>query len=716
MVSVPIDRVRVYSRGATVFRKVVLTGKLPPALEVPGLPLSLVDATVRVRSLTAGVVAGAVRIGLHAKPPEETPDTPDELALRAAERRLEVLEQRLEALEAEVDLLRGLEVPPRPRGKEGRPPPASPMRARVALDQFTDSAIQERLDEARGLGRERTVVQEEIAALGDAVRRASLARRARPDQLTKTVLADLSGSAKGEVTLELEYFIPGARWAPQYQCDIARDGSTATLKLRALVCQASGEDWRNVALELSTAEPQAFTELPTLGSIRIGKAQPVPVSRGYREPPQGSGSLYADFDRGLSRARSLMPRRARFATPSLEIEELEDAGMVLEKAAEILEDYDEIEEEMATESMEMALGAMALDDAPSPEPAMAPPRPQSRAMSAMAPPPAPPGRAREMSKKRKGTRREAEGYGGAPSEPPGDRGAPSIAFARLRLSAPSSSSRGTLQPVDRRADYLALLRRSGLEVDFDVDQVVRQAHQQAAAAVQVALPGGAIAVRSAAGRFDYAYRADDRVDVPSDLAFHSVPLGTREASCVVTYVVVPRVDTNVFRVASVDNPTDEPLLPGPTEVYVGGEYVLSTELPVVAPKERFELGLGVEQALRCARNTRFREERSGQNVVAMAELHHEIDIELHNPLARAIQCEIRERIPQPGKDAEVDIEEVAVKPAGEEWDQVEVGAKLVGGRRWTVEVPARSSETLHAHYVVKIYANNEVVGGNRREA
>ena len=49
-----------------------------------------------------------------------------------------------------------------------------------------------------------------------------------------------------------------------------------------------------------------------------------------------------------------------------------------------------------------------------------------------------------------------------------------------------------------------------------------------------------------------------------------------------------------------------PLLPGPAEVYVGGEYVLSTNLPAVAPRGNFKLGLGVEQAIRCARNTHFR--------------------------------------------------------------------------------------------------------------
>ncbi|MEZ4317164.1 MAG: DUF4139 domain-containing protein [Myxococcota bacterium] len=703
----PIDRVRVYERGATVFRRATLEGFASTA-EVAGLPLSLADETVRVRSLTDGVVAGAVRIGLHAKPPEETPDSPDEVALRDVERRIETLDRTLAMVEAETDLLRGLEVPERPRGKDGKPPPASPMRARVALDQFADEAIQARLDEARGLRRDRLRLAEEAEALRDAIRRASLAKRARPDRLTKVVLVDLAGSAKGAVELELEYFVPGARWAPQYSCDIAADGSRATLTLRALVCQASGEDWRNVALELSTAVPQGFTELPELASIRIGKAQPPPSTRGYRDPPAGAGALFGDFDRDWTRVHALLPQRVGFQAPPLEVGDLDgldDLVLGLSEAAD-KGAYRDVDEEPAPEPAVASELAMDFDDGFGGAPAPPPPAPQMMRSRAAAPGKPSPKKARKLVE-REEQESERGGEGGS---------APAVSFARLRLGAPASAQRGTLRTVDRVAEYAALLRRSGLEVDFDLASVVHMATRRAEQAGRQGLPADAVDVRQAAGQYDYAYRADDRVDVPSDLAFHSVPLGVREAECRVTYVVVPRVDTNVFRVASVHNPTHAPLLPGPAEVYVGGEYVVSTKLPSVAPRERFELGLGVEQALRCARNTRFREERAGKAVVAMAELHHEVDIELHNPLPRAIQCEVRERIPQAAKDAEVDVEEVSVAPAWVPYDQLELGRKVLGGRRWTIEVAPRSSAKLSAHYVVKIYANNEIVGGNRREA
>jgi len=216
--------------------------------------------------------------------------------------------------------------------------------------------------------------------------------------------------------------------------------------------------------------------------------------------------------------------------------------------------------------------------------------------------------------------------------------------------------------------------------------------------------------------FDYIYHADNVVDLRGDGVFHSLPLATRQAPCELNYVVVPRENPDVFRTAHITNPNHAPMLPGPVEVYIGGEFVLSTTLPVVAPHERFHLGLGVEQAIKCARNTHFQEQRSGHAVVAMTELQHNITITLANNLGRSITCTVLERLPQPARDAEVVVEEGTIDPAWTPYDQLkERGVSLEGGRRWQVALDAGERRTLSAAYVVKIYANNELTGGNRRE-
>ncbi|MCC7110177.1 MAG: hypothetical protein IT382_12865, partial [Deltaproteobacteria bacterium] len=206
------------------------------------------------------------------------------------------------------------------------------------------------------------------------------------------------------------------------------------------------------------------------------------------------------------------------------------------------------------------------------------------------------------------------------------------------------------------------------------------------------------------------------VEIVGDGGFHSVALGDRACEARMRYIAVPREEASVYRVAMLQNPIPAPLLPGPAEVYVGGDYVLTTRLPTVPARGELKLGLGVEQSIKVARNTRFAEQRSGEKVVAMAELVHDIDIDVVNHLERDIDIEVRERVPVPAPGAEVVVEELEIEPPWEPYDQQERGAVIEGGRRWEARVGKGGSEKLRARYVVKIYAQNELVGGNRREA
>jgi hypothetical protein len=296
-------------------------------------------------------------------------------------------------------------------------------------------------------------------------------------------------------------------------------------------------------------------------------------------------------------------------------------------------------------------------------------------------------------------------------------GAPEVLrFSSLRLGGPQDRTRGQLTASVRRQAFLDSLTALGLTVAFDVMAVVERAEASGQEIQHITPPPGWADVRAEAGWYDYVYSADAAVDVPSDGGFHSVPVNTRSAASDVLYVVVPREDPQVYRQALVRNPLPSPLLPGPVEVSVGGEYVLTTTLPSVAPGGDFKLSLGVEQAVKVARNTRYVEQRSGDKVVATNELIHDVTIELVNSLDREAKFEVRERLPQPAPDAEVVVEEGKVSPAWEKYAQDERGQVIEGGRRWVLTVKGGATQHFSAQYRVKLYANNELVGGNRREA
>ncbi len=80
-----LEQVTVYARGARVRRVTTITGGLPHRRRITGLPLSVIDGTVRVE-LTGPGLAMNVRVGLEA--PDAPAATEQDPALRAARREL----------------------------------------------------------------------------------------------------------------------------------------------------------------------------------------------------------------------------------------------------------------------------------------------------------------------------------------------------------------------------------------------------------------------------------------------------------------------------------------------------------------------------------------------------------------------------------------------------------------------------------------------------
>lgn len=721
-----IDRVQVYRRGATVVRTAELTleGALPDEIELADLPLTLVDPTARVRVLAvepagAEVVAAGVRVGLWVRPGDPPPKAPEQRELDEVRLRLRAAREQLAVLEAEVAILQGVPVPERPSGEEGKAPPASPMAARLQLEQFVDEATRRRLTERRALREQARELEEAEARIVERIAASSSAAEVHLPELKKSAVVRLkgAGAAARKVTLELSYVVPGARWAPAYQCKLSRDGSKAEIQLRAWIAQRSGEDWRGVSLKLSTASPLRFSELPELSAIKIGRAQPPAKKPGFRPPPQGGDVLFRDFDRELRKATEALPPPRSWHAPAFE-EEPEPPPLpeprrdqVHAKAKKLGGRARALREEPAAEAREelfddadaAELGDMEMERSMAPPPSPRSPAPAaSMVMDSIVL-----GRSAPAAKAARGP------TGGASV----DEALGIYAYPLLRLpSADQLGGRGRLVPMDVREHYQATAARAGRPLRFDIMSAVASAEDEARGVLDVALPDGAVDADDISSHFDFAYEADGTVEIVGDGGFHSVALGDRACEARMRYVAVPREEASVYRVAMLMNPIPAPLLPGPAEVYVGGEYVLTTRLPTVPARGELKLGLGAEQAIKVARNTRFTEARSGEKVVAMAELVHDVDIDVVNHLERDIEIEVRERVPVPAPGAEVVVEELQVTPPWQPYDQQERGQIIEGGRRWEVKVGKGAADKLRARYVVKIYAQNELVGGNRREA
>jgi uncharacterized protein (TIGR02231 family) len=218
--------------------------------------------------------------------------------------------------------------------------------------------------------------------------------------------------------------------------------------------------------------------------------------------------------------------------------------------------------------------------------------------------------------------------------------------------------------------------------------------------------------------YDYAFASDGKVDVHSDAAWHSIALTARSGKAAIRHVAVPREQADVFRVAAIANPFEGPLLPGPIDVYDRGQFLVTSEVDHTPPGGTVDVGLGVDPAVKIARNVEFHEEAAGVLRGAL-KLVHEITIDIENLSQRPIEVEVRERVPVAREgDDDIEVALGKIDPPWERWTpdaEAPHEVRLRGGYRWKVAVPAATKKLLRAGYEVKISGKLELVGGNRRE-
>ena len=753
-----IESVTVYRRGARVVRVADLVpGALPPQVRIGGLPLGLADSSVRARvepveGAGAVPVAFDLRVALEVPEPDAALPPADDAELKEARVEVTRRERAVEQLEKELARLEGLAMVERPKGEEGKRPPASPVAARRALVRFRVERERALRDELRVAKDELDKAERRREALMERERRASGARQAREHELRKAIIVSLRGAEGGESRsrLVLEYQVPGACWAPVYSVKLDDGMTGAALAARAVVAQNTGEDWSAVAMTLSTAEATAWTELPELASVRIGRAQPQVPKLGWRPPPSGVDELYRDWDRAFAArvsvggaasvtlATTIPVQRSPMQAPPAELadqDEFEDNETLVDRKVNLPPAPPPMSRPMPApgysapmdrlEAQAVAVAGPARSRSANPVSAAA-----AGATAVFA---APLAAAKALAKKRAphdssrplgglvAAEMEMEKESAPAPEPEGHGsgetrvGDELLRYGELRMPGAAEARRGHLVPAERSALYVELLLEQRVHIRFDVMGAVDRARRRAEVASRV--PAGCQLAWSEA--FDYAYPAAARVDVPSDGDFHSIPLADQRTGCEPRYVVVPRESTDVFRTASVENPLEAPLLPGPIDVYLRGDFLLTSRLELTPARGRFTLGLGVEQAIKVARNSRYREESAGLMGGALL-LQHQVTVEIRNNLPRPAPIEVRERIPVTVEgDDDVELKTGQVSPAWEEWKQDKQSpgeAELKGGRRWRITVPAGGKQELRADYEVKISAKHELVGGNRREA
>ena len=283
-VSTTIEAVTVHPSSALVARKgraQVPAGSVRLLLE--GLTPQLADDSLR---LGAGGSARArllgVAVEMQPQPDSTSPEVrAAEEAVRDLEFRDRAVADRLEAAEKQKSFLDALRATYAKERSENLATRRADPREWSAMVAFLGREYEAVFQAVRDANRERADLQREL----DAARRRLAQIQGKGARSYKRAVVDLQVDRAGTLDLELTYLVYGASWQPVWDARLDPGAERVELGLQAQVQQTTGEDWANVALTVSSAEPQRRTVVPELEPLYLTKYAP-PPPRPYDARPQ----------------------------------------------------------------------------------------------------------------------------------------------------------------------------------------------------------------------------------------------------------------------------------------------------------------------------------------------------------------------------------------------------------------------------------------------
>ena len=299
-----LSAVTVYTDRAVVTRVAALnlaTGSVEVTFEK--LPPSLLDQSLQVSgrgTADATIVDVTARTTfLNFVPNDRVKSLEDELRALVKQRR--ALDDRSRLLEAQGKTIEHVEAALiAPPSKESPRPALADLTAAITF--VTEQRAKVAADNA-ALDEERTALAEKITA----IERQLATLRGSGGKNSKTVTVRLDAKTAGQLTLSLSYTVPGASWTPNYDARVSSTERTVELSYFGLVRQNTGEDWKDVALTLSTARPSLGGAAPEIvaWSLDVFVPRPLPRAKSSDAVVLSPFEVSSDKNRGYAAGNTL---------------------------------------------------------------------------------------------------------------------------------------------------------------------------------------------------------------------------------------------------------------------------------------------------------------------------------------------------------------------------------------------------------------------------
>jgi uncharacterized protein (TIGR02231 family) len=194
-----------------------------------------------------------------------------------------------------------------------------------------------------------------------------------------------------------------------------------------------------------------------------------------------------------------------------------------------------------------------------------------------------------------------------------------------------------------------------------------------------------------------------RVSLPSMNQGQRVAIARSEHAAELLLVAVPRLASAAYLEANIQYSAEQPLLPGPAQLFLDGDLSGQVQLPSTGPGEKFKLGFGMDERIKVSRKRRA--QKDGQGFFsAKNKRNYDWDIKVANYHEGPRDIEVREQLPRSRQsDIKVSSSELDPKPLAEDPEKP-------GLLRWSLKLKKGEEKNLRLRYEVT-WPENQRVGG-----
>jgi uncharacterized protein (TIGR02231 family) len=203
--------------------------------------------------------------------------------------------------------------------------------------------------------------------------------------------------------------------------------------------------------------------------------------------------------------------------------------------------------------------------------------------------------------------------------------------------------------------------------------------------------------------FSAVYKVPGNTTVPSDGEPHRTTISRQEMTAKAEFTATPKLMPGAFVKAKVQNANAAPLLPGPLNVFMGNDFIGSSQLSLVGPEGAFDVFLGKDDGIKVQRKDKVRKEETSGLLQKSRLIKTGYTIEVENMKRTEVAITVKDQIPVSS------ISQIRVRTTGVD-PKPSKDTKETGELAWEIKLKPKEKKTITVDLEIEAPLDTPLIG------